>query len=358
MTLYFCIADLLDDLEKIEDPQARKNHLAAVTTEKPSCDGHADDAFSLSSTPILLNLNKSDAHYQMAGLLENVPLYQINLQMILDEILAERHKNISVMKALFPVFEGGRIPETVDIPKENKGHVTGHLRHPALSHFDRSELCRIYISFLNGLSHNRELYDFEKNIIGKQPEQFLKYMDGFVSGQKGKIKASILIGFGIRLDHKPYDSTRPMEHYVREGKTAASEMQISEPQEFLWAWLEAQDFQIRRCREIHRLFTLENYNRVPNWVRSDLLQLIAKEAMKQFFAKKIVQCEKEGKFVLKDMPEIRKSIEYNEKGELHPVLHQLISETLRPDFHYSGAAGKFVDTAKRSICEAKSVRIF
>jgi len=210
MSIYFCINEVLDILEKIDDEQIRKKALIPVSLSEPEHVMHQEDIFTLSSSPKLLDLNHGDAPFYMANLMDEVPLYHVNTELILDGILAERHQDSLVLKAITTAFSGEDLPETMAEEIIQDGDdITANLLHPVIGYMDKLKLCKIYLSFLNELKQGQYAYSFEKRILGKQVDAFLNHFEGFISGYEGKVKADILIGFGIRQDHELKKKTGP-----------------------------------------------------------------------------------------------------------------------------------------------------
>ena len=130
MTIFYCINEILDALEGAENKAGLKA-LIPVRLEPPECNGHREDAFMLSSFPRLLDLREQGAPGQLAQIMEQVPLYAINLELILDEALSERHLNPHVETALGRAFGSQPLPNT--LKAHNAGQdMSGGLRHPMI----------------------------------------------------------------------------------------------------------------------------------------------------------------------------------------------------------------------------------
>lgn len=349
MTLYYCINDVLDSLQKINDSEKRFLSLIPVASSPPECDGHQEDAFTLSSSPKLLDLREPENAYQLAQLIEEVPLYGINLELALDEALFERHKNVRIENALNQAFGNQPLPNTLRAGDRNEEDVSGGLRHPMLSHLDKIELCELYIRFVRIL--NRELfnYGFERNILGKHIERFLDRFDGYIAPEGGKVKAGILLAFGMRLDHEPGKSA---EVHAEAGRKAAGKMRIEEPHELVWAWLEADHYQMRRCRDLDRVMKLQGLPRTPNWVRTDVFVCYEKEAMKKVFAQALVSKDRELS-LLQKAGNLQSAIRKSAEGEIDEWLQALLSQTKTQKAVYAGEALNFAQAAQERSVEAK-----
>lgn len=355
MPIHYSMSDILDQLEKIQtEGRARFQIIIPVSDKIPDCNGYPDDAFVLSSTPKLLDINDEQSVYELGMLLDDAPLYHINMQLVLDDALSERHKNATLEKALEKAFAPEPLPNTLTSGDKHVDDPAGSLRHPMLEHIDTVTLSRLYTALLRQLPRGHTEYNFERNILGKHRERFMETFDGFLGHGEGKIKAEILVGFGSRRDH---ESNRPMESYIETGSKTARRMNITDNQEFLWAWLECDHFQMRRCRDIDRLLRLGGLPRTPNWIRSDIFTFLEKEAMKQYFAQSMKQNDPPLAILGKHAPLLRKAIEANADGQVDELLQQLLQQTLNTGTSYSGAAGEFVNAATLREREAHKTRL-
>lgn len=351
MTAYFCLDDLLERLITDDIGEARTDIFIPVQTAPPACGGYREDALTLSSQPRLLDMNDPQGAYQLALLIEEVPLYQINLELLVDRILSERHGNRLVEQAVIRAFEGQPIPHTMAGDEDgNPETLAGSLRHPMLGHLDRVTLAKIYLNFMRALPHGHEDFAFERHILGHHPDPFRERFSGYVFGEQGKIRADILLGFSTRND---YDPRRPLEDYVERGRQLATRMQITEPREMVWAWLEADHYQMRRCHDIDRLLVIRGLPRTPNWVRTDVFNCLEKEAVKQVLAARLIAADPKLS-LLPRQPQIRKTIEMNAQNQVDDALQQLLSQTLTQGTQYSGAAERFFDRARMRFREAQS----
>jgi hypothetical protein len=349
MALYFCIHDVLDQLGKINQQERRMHALIPVSYAPPACGGFKEDAFSLNSFPKILDLNdQENTKHQLALLLAEAPLYKNNLILLLDDALTERHFNNHLMEAVTATYRKKAIPQTLD-HKNNKTDYTGNLRHPELEKYDNIRLSEIYIKLVRKLGKINHLYDFEPNVIGKDITPLLSQYDGFANISGGKIKADILIGFGTRQDYKPaLNRTNCLE----EGYTKAMKMEISEPHELIWAWMEAEHYQMRRCYDIDQLLNLKGLPRIPNWVRTDAISMLEKEGMKQIFAEKYLKIDPECT-ILNGATEITETLKQNGARKIDEFLERLLDETSNVGGQYNNAAGLFHQRAQYRIREAR-----
>ncbi len=349
MVLYYCINDVLDSLEKMEVSEKRFLSLIPVSPLPIECGGYQDDSFILASTPKLLDLREADSAYQLAQLMEEVPLYGINIELVLDEALYERHKNVRIANALNQAFAGQPLPNTLRGGDRSEEDLSGGLRHPMLAHMDKIDLCQLYITFMKFLEREHHQFSFERSIIGKHMERFLDRFDGYASAEGGKVKAGILLAFGARLDHDP---GMPLESLVEASRKQAGKMRIDEPHELVWAWVDAEAYQMRRCFDLERVMKLQGLPRTPNWVRTDIFACLGKEAMKQVFAKGIAQ--KDAKLALLDKaPALQEAIRANADGKMDEALQAMMAQTRSQKAAYAGEALRFAQGAQKRSAEAK-----
>lgn len=308
----------------------------------------------MSSRPDIIDLDGESGLGQVVVLLDNAPLYRINLELALDRALTERHKNTQIEKALQAAFSTTSLPSTfIRSGKDNFEETAGNLNHPMLGHTDTTELCAIYVSFQKNLSGDRAAANFEEDIIGRYQETFLASYDGYIIGGKGMIRADTLFGFGMRVDH---DHGKPMEFYIESGSRKAYIMDPAEPQERIWTWLEADHYQMRRCRDIHRFLSLPAITRRPNWLRADALSLLERESMKQVFAEMILKSDR-ALTLLDQAPTLKKAIINGAEGVVDDRLQALLSQILNPETAYAGSAEKFARAAHERAIEAQRMKV-
>lgn len=355
MSIYFCIRDILGMLEKIIQPEQRMNMMVPVSFTPPLCDGFREDAFTLNSHPKLLDLTDEQSEHPLALLLNKVPAYKRNMLLLLDDALTERHFNPHLDSAITQAFGREALPAPDDDPGADvrNDDELALLTHKNLAQLDTVKLSAIYIGMLRALSSLRHNYGFERNIIGKNTQPFMENYDGFLSLQHGKVRADILIGFGMRSDYSP---SRNMQNYADEGRDKARSMNIQEPRELLWGWLEADHYQMRRCHDIDLLLQMQGLPRIPNWVRGDVLSIMEKQAMKQYLAATYMSQNPDPDFI--DQTEyLGPAIIESAEGKTPPLLEQLFAETLNVGAPYNGTAGQLYRLAMSRKREAMAVKI-
>lgn len=346
---YYCIDPVLKQAEK--DPHAAI--LIPVAREPFACLGHVDDCFVLANPVHIMHLEEPKAITELAQLMHEVPLYHFNMELVLDEALAERHKNKAVHEALTEAFEGMPLPNTLSASGPLDEKMSGNLRHPVIEHMDSATLSRIYINFLRQLKKHKDDFSFQRNILGQHTERFIEQFDGFFEEDQGQIRSNILLAFGMRLDHDPH---KPLESYVHSGQMEARKKNISEAHELIWAWMECDDYQMRRSRDLHRIMSLPSLPRLPNWVRLDIFSFLEKEAMKQHFAEKLVVCDPELS-ILQSVSQLKRSIRMNAAGQIDEFLQQLMAQTMNSGTVYAGAALRFADAASTREKESHKIKL-
>ncbi len=340
MALYYSMGEVLDQVDQAGTGANRLNTLIAVHAAPPRASGRMQDVFQLTSHPKLLDLTRKESGQALQNLMTEAPLYAISLELAMDHSLTQRHKNKNIDHALHRAFGHDPLPGNADAPWNTAGG-EGSLAHPVLGHMDKGRLCEIYIAFLNALPPGERSVSFGTDVIGKHPERFMTLFEGYVTPQESRVKASILLAFGIRLDHDP---GKPLESYVSAGRKKASKMRITDPLEMLWAWLEAENSQMRHCRDLDRALRLNGLPRRPNWIKYDVFSLLEMEAVKQYLAEQYVRADP-AQHCLADAPAISRAVRANAEGRVNDILQQLLAESLNAESGYTGSALKFADEA-------------
>lgn len=346
---YYCI----DSVLKETAASVNTKTLVQVTKEPYACNGFVQDCFVLANPIHVMDLENPQSIDELSTLIKDIPLYHFNMELVLDEALAQRHRNPAILEALTDAFEGNHLPNTIDTAQSTEENITGNLRHPVLEHMDVQELSRVYIKFLMNLKRSRDDFSFRRNILGQHTERFLEQFDGFFEENKGQIQASILLAFGMRIDHDP---RKPLESYVQNGQNEARKKNIREPHEMVWAWLECDSYQKRRCLDIHRIMSIPDMPRLPNWVRMDIFNFLEKEAMKQIFAENIAKADPDFN-ILAGINDLKRAIRLNATGQVDESLQQLLGQTLNNTNSYSGAALKFASAAEARERESHKMKL-
>ncbi len=341
---YYCIDDVLKQAEKDQAAGEQSGALVPVSRDPCACSGQIDDCFVLTNPVHMMHLDNGAAVDELAELLQHVPQYHLNMKLVLDEALVESVRSTAVREALQHAFAGGALPAM---------EPSSSLRHQALEQMDTATLSRIYILFLMTLRRQKADFSFQLNILGQNLDPFLQQFDGFFESGQGQIKSKILLAFGLRLDHDPH---KPLESYSYNGQMAVKKKNITEPHELVWAWLECDDYQQRRCRDIHRVMSLKSLPRMPNWVRLDVYRFLEMEAMKQNFAEKIINSDPEMK-VLEGTMQLKRAVRMNAAGQIDENLQQLLSQTINATTPYTDSAIRFADAAEIRTKEGRKIKL-
>lgn len=351
MEIYYDISELLDLIEDGPDTPETLNKLIPVYKNAPPCNGYKEDAFVLTSAPKLLDLTNDSNVTELAELVEKTPLYQINMELVLDDALYERHRNNVINNALEIAFEG-EMPNTLEVDR-NRKESSGSLHHPMLGHVDRRELVRLYMRFMKALARNKRDYSFEDKILGKHTDRFTAIHNGFLTANGGAVKASLLLGFAARQDH---ETGKPLESYVENGKAEARKMKFGGFKEMIWAWLEMENFQSRRCHDLDRVLSIKSLDRTPRWISTDIFMMLEKEAIKQYLGELIMQTPEAAK-AAESAPKLFKAVERAKLGDVNKNIQILLSQTLGQERRYAGSAGAFAKEARERATEARNLAI-
>lgn len=344
---YYCIDPVLRQAEE----NGNAVGLIPVSKEPMLCTGFIDDCFVLGNPAHIMRLDSMESAQDLAQLMKDVPLYHFNMELVLDEALAGRHKNDSINRALMEAFEGRPLPEMVTSDGDNPAD---SLRHPELKKIPADRLGRVYINFLTRLERYQEDFGFKRNILGHRIDQFLSQFDGFLEDNHGQIRSNILLAFGLRIDHDPH---KPLESYVHSGQMEGRKKRISEPHELILAWMECDHYQGRRCQDIHRVMSLTHLPRHPNWVRLDIFRFLERESMKQIFASKLIELDPQLKIV-ETLPHLSKALRINAAGQVDVHIQELLAQATKTGApYYAGAALRFAEQAEIREKESHHVKL-
>ena len=333
MNLYFNMAAALAALDGGNDALCPVNLQAT-----PTC-------FVLDARPQLLQLDGEPGAKHLGALLDRVPLYRLNLELALDAALLAAGENAVLAAALTAAFS------PAGMPTPSHSAITGGagaLRHPLLEHMTATQLAALYIRLVAELA-DAASFGFPATILRAHLEQFSALYDGYLWQGRGTVKAAILVRQGRR---PAYLTERPLTDHIADGQQMAQTMAITDAREALWAWLDTDLAQLRRCRDIDAL-KMRVINPTPVWVRDDVFALLKKEAMKQQFADIILS----DLTIVAAAPQIAQAILANAQGQVDDLLQKLLSQTLNVDSNYAGAAGRFADQAQIRREEAVRARL-
>ena len=124
----------------------------------------------------------------------------------------------------------------------------------------------------------------------------------------------------------------------------------------MWAWLEMENFQMRRCRDIDRVLRLEALDRTPRWVTTDIFMLLEKEAIKQHIAQAIMETA-EASTMEEVAPALYKAIQRASLDDVNKDIQILLSQALGHEGRYAGAAGAFAQGAFKRAEESRNLDV-
>lgn len=181
MTLYCAIKDTPDSEDTLIP--AYRNEGGAASTGMPVA--------KTQDNVKLLDFMDEDAAEKLSQIVKDIPLYHINLELAVDELLKLRHEDPDIMQALKEAFGDMDFP-TLSQNTDPNNHLAETLKHPGVGHMNTETLCRIYIEFSkNCPTEKLPAYDLETLVLRKHPAYFLEHYDGYISNaHSGKIKYS------------------------------------------------------------------------------------------------------------------------------------------------------------------------
>lgn len=300
----------------------------------------------------ILNLDTPSGREQFAAIMVKVPLYRITLELLIDRILMESRNDVVRTKGVRMAFTPEDPPEPVVDGMAQKFGLEGVLNFPVIASRTDLQLLDLYLRLFGTATpqHTTPAAHLAP-ILGSYTERFLEHGDGFEWRGYGWIRLDRVIYEAERLDHDP-DIT--FESYVNRGRTAAEALAVGDPKPLLAAWIQAERVQRELCRDIDTVLRLPDIRRLPRWVRADVFRILEREAMKQVFAEGITK-------QLGEWPALRRTsilaepIGANAKGEVSPIIQQLLNQTLSADARYSGSAEAFALQAERRFTEAEKL---
>jgi hypothetical protein len=336
------------------NPQTSAAHLAPVTTEKPQAPETPPSPW-LTLTNAALNvidLDTPDGREAFAKIITDVPLYRITLELLVDVILRDSQKDAVRMKGVRAAFLPEDPPEPVVDAMAQKYALAGVLQFPIIASRTDLQLLEIYLRLYGpAVPAHTNICTHLIALFGGYPKHFIERCDGFVWRGLGWVRLDQLIYDAERLDHDP-DIT--FESYVSRGRAGAESLAVAEAEPLLAAWVHAERVQRELCRDIDAVLKLTDIRRLPRWVRADVFRILEREAMKQVFAEGITKQYGEWP-ALRRCTLLAEPIAANAKGEVAPLIQQLLNQTLSADARYAGSAEAFALQAERRYAEAKKL---
>lgn len=283
----------------------------------------------------------------IADLFETTPLYFLNMQLLLEKILVASETDKPLRTIVTTAFD---IKSDLIKPRQDdvaSGHEDTTLTYSILDHIAQPKLVGIYLKTLHAMSDIKHpLYKDVAffAVIKPNPRAFLDLYDGYVLKNHGVVRLSSAIPTSIRLNDT--DQEDMSENYAQLGHDAAMSMAFENDEDLLQAWVSAEDYQCKLCRQIDTLLKVMPLSKTPRWLRKDVLNLLNREAMKQVFAQRLEQSAQKSDIFNKNK-NLREISKLYSKDHVDPHLQKLMGETLSPSKNYSGAAEAFILDAKR-----------
>lgn len=353
--VYFQLGAKSGPLKGPEDQADTAAHLIPVTFETPEQPETPPSPwleFKDSGTLTLLDLGQQAGREAFAEVMSDVPLYRITLELLVDRILLEARHDIVRTKGVQQAFHPEEPPEPVADIMSEKYAFSGTLHFPVIASRTDAQLIDLYLRLFGAATPDHKTpQDHLAAMLGGYPARLSEQCDGFMWRGTGWARLDRLIYEAMRFDHDP-DIT--FESYVTRGRAAAEALAVDDPEALLAAWLAAERVQKELCRDIDAALRLPDIRRLPRFVRADVFRVLEREAMKQVFAEHITK-------TFSEWPGLRRSrilsdpIAANARGEVAPLIQQLLNQTLSADARYAGAGDAFALAAERRYAEAKSL---
>lgn len=285
-------------------------------------------------------------------LLAEIPMYRITMELLIDRILLEARFDAGRTKGVRMAFAPEDAPEPVTDAMAEKYAFTGVLHFPVIASRTDLQLLDLYLKLFGPATPDHaDIYAHLAALLGGYPERLTEHHDGFLWRNKGWVRLDRLVYESERVDHDPEVT---FESYVTRGRAAAEALAVNDGNALLAAWVQAERVQRELCRDIDAVLSLPDIRRLPRWVRADVFRVLEREAMKQVFAEALAA-------QFSDWPALRRQrlladpIAANAKGEVAPLVQQLLNQTLSADARYSGSAAAFALQAERRWDEAKKL---
>lgn len=328
--------------------------LASVQTSRPAdVETPPSPWLSAAMEPAkILQLDAPEGREALAKLMADVPLYRLSLELLIDRILLAARDDAARSKGVRQAFAPEEPPEAITNAMAERHTFAGTLHFPIIATRSDAQLIDLYLKLFGPATpEHKDSHTHLAAMLGGYPARLAEHYDGMLWRGEGWVRLDRLIYDGERLDHDPEVT---FESYVNRGRAAAEALAVDDPESLLAAWAHAERVQRELCRDIDSVLKLPDIRRLPRWVRSDVFRVLEREAMKQVFAEGLV-----GSFA--DWPGLRREriladpIEANAKGEVAPLIQQLLNQTLSADARYSGAGDAFALQAERRWQDAKKL---
>jgi len=353
--LHFQLGNSAGPLKGPEDARDTAAHMIAVSSETPEQPETPPSpwlAYKDVSTLNLLDLGQQADREKFAGIMTDVPLYRITLELLIDRILLESRFDVVRTKGVRQAFSPEEPPEPVGDLMSEKYAFSGTLHFPMVASRTDAQLLELYLKLFGvATPDHKNVQDHLAAMLGGYPQRLSEKCDGLLWRGAGWVRLDRIVYEAMRFDHDPEIT---FESYVNRGRAAAEALAVNDPEALLAAWLSAERVQKELCRDIDTALKLPDIRRLPRFVRADVFRVLEREAMKQVFAEHLNK-------TFSEWPGLRRSralaepIAANAKGEVAPLIQQLLNQTLSADAHYAGAADAFALQAERRLSEARTL---
>lgn len=354
-SIYFTLSHTAGPLKSPEAEVDAAVHLTGVSTEAPQQPETPPSAwlgYKDAASLTLLDLGQQSGREQLARIMGDVPLYRITLELLIDRILLEARYDDVRTKGVRAAFSPEEPPEPVGDAMSEKYAFAGTLHFPVIASRTEAQLIELYLRLYGPATpDHKNPQDHLAAMLGGYPARLTEKCDGFLWRGMGWVRLDRLIYEAERTDHDPEIT---FESYVTRGRAAAEALAVDDPEALLAAWLSAERVQKELCRDIDSALKLSDLRRLPRFVRSDVFRILEREAMKQVFAEHLNK-------TFSDWPSLRRThtlaepITANAKGEVAPLIQQLLNQTLSADACYAGAADAFAVQAERRYTDARAL---
>ncbi len=350
-TAYFKLGSTVRFIRQPEESAHNAVSMIAVTTDRPA-DPETPPSPYMSANIDGLNLLDVTQPYgriELARFIADIPLYRLSIELLVDEILLKAQTNPVRAKGVRAAFAPDDPPEAVDDPMTKYGFA-GALHYPLIATRTEAQLIDVYLRLFGpACPEHTDIASHIEAMLGGYPVRFAEKYDGLIWKGEGWIRLDRMVYEAERLD---YDPEITFESYVTRGRAAAQMLHVTDPKALLAAWLSAERIQHELCRDIDAVLRLPDVRKLPRWIRADVFRLLEREAMKQVFAESLVQSFSEWTD-LRHARILSEPIEANGKGEVAPLIQQLMNQTLSVDSSYAGAGEAFALASERRMAEAR-----
>ncbi len=349
---FYSIQDILGFVAGNKDI-ASSERLIKVKTQPFASNGFRNDTFVIEKTESLLDLNSDEDREMLIPIMMSQEFFKKNIMLALDAVLLERRTNLGTQRALEKTFGDIPLPQSSEEPNPLDGDEQSKLYHPLLADIDPAILINIYTDTIKELDRTGVEHQLLHDITGNRPDLFLEQCDGIVCGDNGLVRMSILLENGYRMDHEP---SKPRDSYISDGEKLAKIMKIEDPYELVLAWLEADEYEMRRCREISDVLTMGLFEAIPAWVRLDTFSFLRQEALKQGLAFMFFSQKNRLGLEFK-VPQLHEAMWNSSEGKVDPIIQKLLSDTLVENHKgYAVSAKEFYKIAKDRELQAYKSR--